>query len=350
MIKNLRYILLLTVILLTGFASQSAPISVKAKLDSVNLLMGKMTTLHLEVSQPKNVKGEFPLFKELRQNGIVPVCGDSVELRTPSRIDTVTEGGFYKISYEVPLQAFDSGYFRLPEIAFVAGRDTARTKQLSLKVVPVVAEANTPINDYAGVADPADKSIFDFLPDWVIDFWWLILIILLAIAAFVYGLRRYRKEGSLLPKKPAPTPYEAAISGLRKLKEQKLWEQGMEREYYTDLTEILRKYLYGRFGINAMEMTSREILAAISRKKDISDYRMPLRQVVDMADFVKFAKVKPLPEDCVKSFDNVQKFVEDTKPVPVVEDEPSSQNAVNKKLANETNIDKNTDAKKGGEK
>ena len=354
MIKLLKFILLFSALLLSGLVSQSAQISVKAKLDSVNLLMGKMTTLHLEVSQPTNVKGDFPIFKQLRQNGVVPVCGDSVELRAPSRIDTVTENGFYKIAYDVPLQAFDSGYYRLPEIEFVAGADTARTNRLSLKVVPVVAEANTQINDYASTADPADASIFDFIPDWVIDFWWVILLILLAIAAFVYGLRRYRREGSLLPKKPEPTPYEAAVAGLRKLKEQKLWEQGMEREYYTDLTDILRKYLYGRFGINAMEMTSREILAAVSRKKEIADRRPAIRQILDMADFVKFAKVRPLPEDNVKSFDNALKFVEDTKPVPVSDEneegnkDPECKNV--KKSATSKSAKTAKPGKKGGER
>lgn len=78
------------------------------------------------------------------------------------------------------------------------------------------------------------------------------------IAAIVYALQRYRKEGHILPKKPEPTPFENAMNSLRCLKEQKLWEQGMEKEYYTDLADILRNYLNGRFGINAMEMTSRK--------------------------------------------------------------------------------------------
>lgn len=88
-----------------GPASQ---VSVQAKLDSVNLLMGNMTSVHLTVTQPKGVKGDFPLLRQIRDNGVIPVCGDSVELRAPSRVDTVESGNTLTITYDVPVQAFDS--------------------------------------------------------------------------------------------------------------------------------------------------------------------------------------------------------------------------------------------------
>lgn len=302
-------------------AASASRVLVKAKLDSTILMMGKMTNLSITVDQEKGVKGHFPIFKELKENGIVGLCGDSVELRAPSKADTVENGGMLIITYSVPVQSFDSGYYKLPEIAFVTGRDTARSNSVALKVVPVVVDSKTPINDYANVSDPENSSIFDRLPDWVVEYWWILLIlILLAVAAFILW-RRYRKEGTILKKKPEPTPYEKAIAGLRELKEKKLWEQGMEKEYFTDLTDILRNYLYGRFGINAMEMTSRQILGAMKNNAETKDKRNYIRQILNMADFVKFAKVRPLPDDNIASYDNALKFVEETKPLPVPEDD-----------------------------
>lgn len=345
--KPLRKILFLFAVLSCFVMARASQVSVQAKLDSVNLLMGNMTSVHLTVTQPKGVKGDFPLLRQIRDNGVIPVCGDSVELRAPSRIDTVESGNTLTITYDVPVQAFDSGYYRLPEFAFVTGHDTVRSKSLGIKVIPVLAEADTPINDYASVSGPENPSIFDWIPDWVIDFWWVILILVLAAVAGYYAWRRYRREGTLLPKKPEPTPYEAAIAGLRQLKEKKLWEQGMEKEYYTDLTDILRRYLYGRFGINAVEMTSRQILAALSKNKEAADKRAYFRQILDMADFVKFAKVRPLPDDNVLAYDNALRFVEETKPLPPVEDEAaaggSGKPAAPKKKDSKKNV-----AKKGG--
>ena len=308
-------ILLLSVMIAGISSSLFASATVQIRLDSVNLLMGKMTTLHLSVTQPKGAKGSFPIFGRIRDNGIIPICGDSVELRAPSKIDTLVSGNSVTINYDIPLQAFDSGYYRLPEFAYVSGRDTVSSKSLAIKVVPVLAEADTPIHDYASVSGPENPSIFDHVPDWVVDYWWVLLIVLLALALALYAVRRYKSQGSLLPKKPEPTPYEAAVSALRTLKEKKLWEQGMEKEYYTDLTDILRHYLFRRFGINAAEMTSRQILAALKKNKEIADKRVYFRQILDMADFVKFAKVRPLPDDNVKSYDNALRCVEETRPV-----------------------------------
>lgn len=315
---NLRFLKIILACLAMWLPSGlHAAVNVQAKLDSAYIVMGRTTELHLTVTQPKGVKGRFPLLEKINQSYVVPVCGDSVELRSPSKIDTVENGNTWTLKFDIPVQAFDSGYYRLPEMVYVAGQDSASSKALYLKVVPVKATADEPINDYASAADPDGASIFDHLPDWIVDFWWVILILLLAIAAFLYGLRRYRREGHILPKKPEPTPFEAAMASLRDLKSRKLWEQGLEKDYYTRLTDILRTYLEGRFGINAVEMTSREILQALKSNPEIAEHRQMMRQILDMADFVKFAKVRPLPEDNVKSFDNALRFVESTKPAPV---------------------------------
>lgn len=310
--------------LLTSVSAVAAPLHVAAELDSAVLIMGHQTMMRVTVNQAKGEKGNFPLFRQMKENGIIGVCGDSVEFRAPVKIDTVEKDGRLKIDYQIPVQSFDSGFYYLPEIAFAVGKDTVHSQPLHLKVVPVLVDADTPIDDYANVSDPENSSIFDSVPDWVIDYWWIILILLLAIAAFVYAWMKYKKDGSFLPKKPQPTPYEIAIASLEALKAKKLWENGMEKEYYTDITDILRKYMFGRFGINAMEMTSRQILGAMKNNKELRDKRDYIRQILNMADFVKFAKVRPLPDDNIASYDNALKFVKETKPVPVEEENPAA--------------------------
>lgn len=342
----IKYFCTLILALVSVAVPASAAPVVKAKLDSTVLLMGRTTTLTLSVDVEKNRKGGFPIFKSMPESGVVSLCGDSVEVRFPTQIDTVDAGNSLNITYKVPVQSFDSGYYRLPEFVYVAGNDTARSNRVALKVVPVVASKDTPINDYASVSDPEDSSIFDYLPDWLYDFWWLVLIILLALALGIYMLLRYKKTGAILPRKPEPTPYEAAISALHELKAKRLWEQGLEKEYFTELTEILRIYLYGRFGINAMEMTSRQILACLSRNSELKDKRTYFRKILDMADFVKFAKVRPLPEDNIESYDNALRFVEETKPVTVEEEESKDGKNPGGQKASKTSKSR----KKGGAK
>lgn len=318
--RFIKLIIALAILLhIPGYAV-AAPMHVSAELDSTVLIMGHQTMMRVTVNQEKNIKGHFPLFSQIKENGIISVCGDSVEFRAPVKIDTVEKDGRLKIDYVVPVQSFDSGFYKIPELEFAAGKDTVRSNSLMLKVVPVLVDANTPIDDYANVSDPENSSIFDAVPDWMIEYWWIIILLLIAVAAFVYAWIKYKKDGTLLAKKPQPTPYEIAIASLEELKGKKLWENGMEKEYYTDLTDILRKYMFGRFGINAMEMTSRQILGAMKNNQEIKDKRDYIRQILNMADFVKFAKVRPLPEDNIASYDNALKFVKETKPVPVEEE------------------------------
>jgi len=347
-IKNIIKYIILTLLLISGPDCIASKTSVKARLDSAGILMGRMTNLIVTVEQGKNVRGHLPLFSHPGEKGYVGVCGDSVELRYPAKIDTLKDGDGLKITYSITVQSFDSGSYRLPRIAFADGVDTAYSNQVVLNVRPVPnVTADTPIDDYANVSEPENKSIFDNLPDWVVNYWWIILIVLtLAIAGyFVY--RRYKKTGHFLPPKPEPTPYEVAMHDLMELKGKKLWENGMEKEYFTDLTDILRVYLYKRFGINAIEMTSREILQSLSHREETKDKRKMVRQILDMADFVKFAKVRPLPADNISSFDNALKFVEETKPMEKDKDEKDDSDG---KKSSQGSAESEAVNKEGGEK
>ncbi|MDE6811811.1 MAG: hypothetical protein K2J15_05610 [Muribaculaceae bacterium] len=298
-----------------AFAS-AGPVMLNARLDSAVMLMGNVNTLHLEVVQDKNIKGHFPLFEKFGPEGIVTLLNDTIELRYPVKLDTTEVGsGRIQINYEIPVQVFDSGYYKLPDIEFVAGKDTVRSKELLLTVNPVQVTADDPISPFTDVSEPENPSIFDQVPDWLYYYWWIYLLAACLIAGGIYFWKRYRKEGTILPKKPEKTPYQQAMEDLQRLKARKLWESGREKEYYTELTEILRKYLDGRFGIQAMEMTSSEIM---NRLADLGDHDIPrdkMRDVLDMADFVKFAMVRPLPDDNVALFKNAVDFVESTRPV-----------------------------------
>lgn len=312
-------------IILLAFAvlpSAAGRVMVNARLDSASMLMGRVNTLLLEVVQDKNVKGEFPIFKNFGERGYVTLLNDTVELRSDIKVDTTEIGsGRIQINYKVPVQVFDSGTYRLPEFVFVTGRDSAFSKSLSLTVRPVKVKADDPISPMTDVAQPEDPSIFDAVPDWLYYWWWAILLVLALVAAGVWAYFRYRNVGAILPKKPQIPPHQVALERLQRLKNRKLWQSGQEKEFYTVLTDILRSYLDARFGIKAMEMTSRQIITKLAEDPSMRENRGRMRQILDMADFVKFAMVRPLPDDNIKAFDNAVEFVESTVPTPTEENE-----------------------------
>lgn len=85
-----------------------------------------------------------------------------------------------------------------------------------------------------------------------------------------------------------------------------------QKEYYTRLTDTLRKYMEERFGFNAMEMTSGEIIA---RLQEVEDKKMidELRDLFTTADLVKFAKYKSLINENDANLVNAIEFINTTK-------------------------------------
>lgn len=319
---RLKTLLIISIFILSCAIAEAAPLKISTKLDSATLLMGKRGNLRIEVVQDKNVKGEFPLFAHFDNKGILTLLNDTVELSKDMAIDTVDIGnGRIQINCNVPIQVFDSGMYQLPSIEFVAGRDTARSNLLNLTVLPVKGlTAETPIKPMTDVSEPENASIFDNVPDWLYYYWWIYLLAIALIAGAIWAWRRYRKEGTILIRKSEESPYDQAMNALKILKGKKLWETGHEKAYYTELTEILRVYLERRFNIRAMEMTTAQIMSTLA---DITKYDVPrekMRDILDMADFVKFAMVRPLPDDNTTLYNNAVEFVESTRPMPEMSD------------------------------
>ena len=222
------------------------------------------------------------------------------------------------------IQSFDSGVYTIPPFLMVSGLDTLRTEPITLKVNPVDVSQMDDINPIAPAMDFESKW-YDFLPDWLTDYWQWILAGLLIIAAGICGylIMTRKVEVPLLPKKKPVPPYELAMQRLENLREQNLWQNGQEKEYYTRLTDILRDYLQGRFGINAMEMTSQQITRVLNENETTRMPNARMKRILEIADFVKFAKVRPLPDDNHRALAEAVRFVEETKPVEVVAEDGS---------------------------
>ena len=90
-----------------------------------------------------------------------------------------------------------------------------------------------------------------------------------------------------------------------------------EDEFYTQLTDVLRRYIHERYGVNSLEMTSGEILNIIRTKAEEDSVYENLKQVLTVADLVKFAKFTPEAEQNESDYTKVYYFVEETKPVEV---------------------------------
>ena len=276
-----------------------------ATMDSSAIWQGEQIAIKLELVQDKDAQVELLI----PQNNLT----EDLEIINVSKADTTDiKNNRIQIDREIIITSFDSGFYSIPPIKAVLNNDTFATEPLSLKVVPMqVDEENLDIKDIKNVWSPR-FVLFDYIPSYV----WIILLVLLLIGVGVYLYIKYfrnRTQQDVIAEAEI-IPHEKALEELYKLKEEKLWQSGQEKLYYTQLIDILREYIDSRFSINAMEMTTTEILASLRANKETKLVEANLKTILEVADFVKFAKMRPLPEDNEASMRNAIKFVESTIP------------------------------------
>ena len=290
---------------------------IDVSIDSAAILIGEQTVLHLTVTTDNG------------KNVIVPIPNDTlmtgVEALNIAKADTtVIDNNRLLIKQDILVTSFDSSLYLLPPFKVIDQTDTIYSNQVALKVstIPVNIDKPDEFNDIKDTWDPR------FV---LADYYLLIYGVLFAcflICLIGYILKRLRNRQSIIPFKkqePKLPPFEMAMKELDEIKQQKLWQQGRNKEYYTLLTDTLRKYMVNRFGINAMEMTSGEILELIRLESEANSSYNSLKQILELADFVKFAKLHPLPDENELSLMNAYLFVNQTKVVEVASPEESKE-------------------------
>ena len=282
--------------------AQQRPL-VDVAIDSAAILIGEQTVLHLTVTADQDRPVQVVIPNDTLMAGV-----EVLNLSKPD--STMIENNRMVIKQDVLITSFDSSLYLLPP--------------LKVSTLPVNVENPEEFFDIKQVWKPP-FVLADYYPIII----GILLVLLLAALAW-YIWKRMRERKSLIPFKkeePKLPPHEQAIKELDEIKQQKLWQQGRSKEYYTLITETLRRYMVDRFGINAMEMTSDEILALIKQTTEAQSVYDNLRQILSLADFVKFAKMNPLPDENDLSLMNAYLFVNQTKVVelPKPEDESTEK-------------------------
>jgi hypothetical protein len=306
-----------TSIFAKGQADMPATV-IHAKIDSTQVTMSGRTMLRIEVLKNGH-KGAIVGLPVIEPGKTAEFHG--VEVREINVDSTALNNGRMQVNYNILVQPFEVGDVTFPKFKYVVDSDTSYSEVTSMKVLepqmPKEMRDSLYINPMEGPVSIKGRW-YDFVPEW----WYWAVIIAAVIALIVVVAMLYKKNGpTLLPHKKVIPPYVLAMDRLSKLKAQKLAESGHEKEYYTELTDIFRQYLEGRFGIYAREMTTTQILDAMHANPMTKDEAESLLPMLETADFVKFAKVRPLPDENIRSYNVVHEFVEKTKPVEETPDD-----------------------------
>ncbi len=305
---QIRKILFLVLLFLAATRGFGQNIGAKATLDTNAMLIGDQIHLNIDLTVPSGSKVSWPLIND--------TVTAHVEVLRRSAIDTVyKDNDKFTLRQSILITSFDSGYYAISPIPFrfKEKNDTvtyyAETQALDLTVNTLKVDEK---KDIKPIKPPLNAPVtFAEIFPWVLLGLGIILIIFLVL----YYLRKKKRQEPVFQfrQKPKLPAHVVALESLDKLRSKKLWQAGKVKEYYTELTDIIRVYIEDRFKVTAMEMTTDEIMSGLKKEELAGSSRTQLKEVLVMADLVKFAKAQPLPLDNENNFNSCIEFVRETR-------------------------------------
>ena len=285
--------------LIAGFlASASAQqVEVSATVPDESIAVGKPFSLDLMMKVPYGNYVEWNGFVADTLSAQIDILKRGDLVRTADADSNII------VQQQLTLMTFDTGYVQIPSLqlslltphsSLLTPHSSLLTPHSSLLTNPIDLYVTTIAVDttqaYKPLVPPIEQpvSMKEVFP-------WILGVLLLVLAGLVvWYFVKHRKpkldENGEPIKGPVIPPYTKAIGDLENLKQQKLWQVGKFKEYYSSLTDIAREYIEGQFGVNAVEMTTDTILDEVKELHFDDQLYRKLKDTMELADLVKFAK------------------------------------------------------------
>lgn len=297
-------------VLLVMLAAQSSAQKAVARIDTTSIKIGEQIQLHLDATLPARSIVNWPGFSD--------TAFSNIEIVKRSAVDTLetTRNTYVQIRQTLTITSFDTGYHTIPQIRinYKVPGDTAQmvtlTDSLILHVRTVDVDTTRAIRDIKSQME-APLTLAELWPIFAAA------AIIGLIAGFIwYYLWRRKMNKPLFPviRRPQQPPWQIALESLDELETKKLWQAGKVKEYYTEITDVVRTYIEGQHQVPAMEMISSDIIDSLEQKGIEKSILNKVERVLVLADLVKFAKENPLPPENAECLSNARNFILETKP------------------------------------
>ena len=279
---------------------------VKAEIDTTSIRIGEQFQLKISVAETQNV-----IIPKIQLKGL--------EIIDSTRIDTIKNS----LIRRYILTGFDSGAFYIPQQQIFVKNQAFLTDSLLVNVATIAIDT-TKVKKFPIKSIKKEPYTFDDFKIYI----YLILAILAIIGFWIYWfVVRKRKETEDAPTYRTLPPYEEAILRLTELDEKLLWQNNKVKEYYSELTEIVRGYIERELKVPALEKTTDEVLEMIKDFKSADSIETSketidrLKDLLREADLVKFAKSKPLAIEIEDDRRDAEFIIGNLKPKQIIEKE-----------------------------
>lgn len=283
-----------------------AQVIVEAHTDTASILIGEQIQMRVKCTVNAGQKVKFPSYSPQQQ--IV----QGVEVVGNGSIDTLVlnNGKRLELTRRYTITSFDSAMYQIPPFKVeVDGKAYASRNGVGLKVSTVAVDLQHPEKfngPHAVVEQPFEWS-------WTM---WLCALLCVAMLAAVVALAVRLTDPKLITRRVIinpPTP--AHITAINNIEQIKRKPADDVKLYYMELTEALRTYIEKRFGFNAKEMTTNEIVRHLYETNN-EEAMTELKSVLETADLVKFAKHKTTLTEQDQSLMSAMSYVQTTKQEP----------------------------------
>jgi len=310
----LKHKLLWSVILLFVFCKHSAQeTQINAVLDSSRIRIGEQVKVDLYLNYNAN---------QTKLDVHWPEIGDTltsyVEVISVSSIDTTipdkNKPAYLQQHQQIVVSVYDSGYYAIPGFKFVFNNDTAHPKFTN----PLFLEVHTVPTDSSA------KKLKDIKPPLLESFNWKwymeeiiytgLIFLLIGVAILLWYFRSLRnKETAVEPEKPKVPAHLLALETLERIQIEQIWKEGKIKQYYSEISDVVRQYIEDRYGLPALESTTDEIMLAFRSQVIDAESKSKLQHLLRLSDLVKFAKLFPEEHEHDLSLKEAFDFVNGTK-------------------------------------
>lgn len=319
--ENLRYGIAFSALLFAlCLHAQESPVTVESRIDKSAITIGDTVRYTVRLTYDEKVQVNWPTLGANLGTFEIRDYHKPEQRRVKGRM-------VEEISYTI--STFDTGRFEIPPLAldYQVPPDTLRRRLQTEKLEIYVAS----------MRPSQDGDIRDIKTPWELPRDWKLIgliagggALLLLLFGWGYYFWRKRQGKTLLPAKAEPVrpAHEIALEALRQLRESDLLATGKIKAYYVELSEIIRRYIEGRYFVPALEQTTGELMDNLKTVALEASPRATLQDLLERSDLVKFAKYEPTPNDHDDAWQLAESFVETTKLVVLTPVESSNGQAV----------------------
>ena len=306
--KKTILILMATFALLGGLKAQN--VEVQGKVESTDVQVGKPFTLDLSLKVPYGWFVEWNDFA-------IDTLSEQLDIIKRGNVERTADADSNVIvKQQLTLMTFDTGQIQVPAVGLTYAKSFDDPMRMQAFTEPIDLYATTiavdTLQPYKPIVGPIDAPIQmkEVFP-WILG----VLLLALVVVGILYW-RKHRKtkvdaDGNIV-RGPVIPPYDKAVDDLKRLREEKMWQSGKVKEYFSTLTDIAREYIEGQFGVNAVEMTTDDILEEVKPLRFSSETYNKLKETMEVADLVKFAKYSSSNLESENAMNSMTDFVNES--------------------------------------